>query len=93
MVCIGSLKLDDDRFFHEKVLEEIEKNQPTEIHLNEKFPDYSYIISTILERELRNGLIEEYKKENQVHYRITERGNRLLNINLKRPMRIGTRNY
>ncbi|MBN2202743.1 MAG: hypothetical protein JW700_00955 [Candidatus Aenigmarchaeota archaeon] len=72
--CIGPLNLEGEKLLHEKILEEIEKNNPTEKQLCERFPKVSYIIKSNIDRMLKEKKIEEYHNEGVVRYRITEDG-------------------
>ena len=74
MKCTSKGKL----LLHEQVIEFIGSDNPSEKQIFEKFPDYSYILQNILDRESRNGLIETYEENKETRYRITKKGTGML---------------
>lgn len=77
-------QLPDRRLLHEAILEKIRKKASTKEDIVKSFSEYSYIIEKILERETEAGRIEKYVKKGKEYYRITPRGNNILDLEPKR---------
>ena len=72
-----------NRFFHEVLIYSIGNHSMTENQLLEKFPEYSYILGQVLQREIETGKIKSYKRKGKKYFRATVRGTNIINLERK----------
>ena len=77
-------QLPNRKLLHEIILEKIKEKELTKEEIVKSFPDYSYIIEEILNREIEAGRIEKYEEKSKEYYRITNRGKNILDLEPKR---------
>ena len=72
--------LRERRFFHELILQEVSDKPSTEKSLATKFPEYSYAIREVLDREVKKGSMKACTKAGKTYYEITDKGTDILQL-------------